>query len=248
LSHRNLVLAYHGCDITVRDDLVSGRIKLKHSTNRYDWLGSGIYLYESDLERALAHAEAVQKNPERHLAAKAIGTLAAVGVVLDVARWLDMSTKLGLAEFETAASTYAYGLNDAGLPIPKNGPAFEGDTDMLHRPFDKAVFDVIHKTREIALRDALTKGASADLPSRLQRLLPYQAVRSHFKQGDVIGGSSGFFSKNHVQICLLDSSCIVSYFLPPGEVILSEKEYQAAKTICDAAQYEARKSKPRKRA
>lgn len=62
MSHRNLVLAYHGCDITVRDDLVSGRIKLKHSTNRYDWLGSGIYLYESDLERALAHAKALHQS------------------------------------------------------------------------------------------------------------------------------------------------------------------------------------------
>jgi hypothetical protein len=37
-----LVIAHHGCDITLRDDLVSGRVShLEHSKNKYDWLGSG---------------------------------------------------------------------------------------------------------------------------------------------------------------------------------------------------------------
>lgn len=244
MSHRNLVLAYHGCDITTRDDLVAGRTHLKKSNNSYDWLGSGIYFYESDMERALAHAYAVNERPELQLASKAIASPAVVGVVLDVTRWLDMSTKLGLAEFETAATTYLHGLRNGGLPTPQNRAAFEGDTDMLHRPFDKAVFDLIHSTRAIAFEEAMTKRKSVDL---LSKLLPYQAIRSHFKQGNAISDSSGFFTKNHVQICLLDSSCIVSYFLPPSEKLLSEQKYETAKVRLKAAEDEVRRLKPRKR-
>jgi hypothetical protein len=246
LSHRNLVIAYHGCDVTTRDDLVAGKTRLKQSVNKYDWLGSGIYFYESDFDRALAHAQTASTQPALLLSAKAIGTPAVVGAVLDVGRWLDMSTKQGLAEFETAASTYISGLENGGLSIPQNRPAFEGDTDVLHRPFDKAVFDLIHSTRAITLKNALSiKGG---VNSQLSRLLPYQAVRSHFKQGEPISESSGFFTKNHVQICLLDSSCIVSYFLHSGDKLLSESEYKVAKKRLNEAQENARNAKPKKRA
>ena len=34
-----LLVAYHGCDITTRDDLVTGKLAdLDHSKNPYDWL------------------------------------------------------------------------------------------------------------------------------------------------------------------------------------------------------------------
>jgi hypothetical protein len=44
----HLLVAYHGCDITVRDSLVTGRIVIRDIRNEYDWLGSGSYFYEGD--------------------------------------------------------------------------------------------------------------------------------------------------------------------------------------------------------
>jgi len=33
------LVVYHGCDVTTRDDLISGRLKhLNQSNNQYDWL------------------------------------------------------------------------------------------------------------------------------------------------------------------------------------------------------------------
>ncbi|WP_343627545.1 hypothetical protein [Roseateles sp.] len=52
-----LVIAYHGCDVTVRDRLIRGTLRqLSPSANRYDWLGSGVYFFEGDAERALDFA------------------------------------------------------------------------------------------------------------------------------------------------------------------------------------------------
>ena len=53
----NLLIAYHGCDATTRDDLVTGAIPcLAQSRNRYDWLGPGAYFFEGDDRRALKFA------------------------------------------------------------------------------------------------------------------------------------------------------------------------------------------------
>ena len=57
-----IVLAYHGCDVTVRDGLVRGELTPRISSNAYDWLGDGLYFFEGDHNRALklamfAHAQ-----------------------------------------------------------------------------------------------------------------------------------------------------------------------------------------------
>ena len=41
-----IVLAYHGCDVTVRDGLVRGELTPRISSNAYDWLGDGLYFFE----------------------------------------------------------------------------------------------------------------------------------------------------------------------------------------------------------
>lgn len=43
-----LILGFHGCDQTVRDEIVSmeGGMLLP-SSNNYDWLGHGVYFWET---------------------------------------------------------------------------------------------------------------------------------------------------------------------------------------------------------
>ena len=48
----NLVIGFHGCDQSVVEKVIAGKTELLASTNDYDWLGSGIYFWESNEERA----------------------------------------------------------------------------------------------------------------------------------------------------------------------------------------------------
>lgn len=48
----SFVLGYHGCDLSVAKRIVLGNETLQHSQNDYDWLGHGIYFWESDPKRA----------------------------------------------------------------------------------------------------------------------------------------------------------------------------------------------------
>jgi hypothetical protein len=244
VSHSNLVLAYHGCDITVRDELLAGLTHLRSSKNAYDWLGGGVYFYEADPDRALEHAKTVRDHPERFLAKSAIATPAVIGVAIDVSRWLDMSTHSALQEFKIAADTCRQGYLANNQTIPANGPAFDGDKDNLHRPFDNATFITLHGLRAAAYAEAVSQGRLEDAAE----LRPYQAVRSAFSQGEKIADISEFKEKNHTQIALIDVSCIKGYFIPLGHPSMQDPAArEAAVTAVEHAKTIRRAMKPRKR-
>lgn len=229
MSAGQLVLAYHGCDITTRDDLVSGRLPyLEQSRNPYDWLGPGAYFFEGDAERAYMFASASHQHPEKMYTARPIGTPAVVGAVLSVQHWLDMTTQAGLNEFGMAYPGLLVGLAATGSPVPQNSAAGEDDADTILRKLDNAIFAFIHDIR-----------ANTVPPS-----LPFQVVRGAFHQGVEIAPKSGFHKGTHVQIALRDSGCVEGWFLPQGQRLLSEQEYWDAKMTRDAL---AINRKPRKR-
>lgn len=195
----NLLIAYHGCDATTRDDLVTGVVPhLAHSRNRYDWLGPGAYFFEGDERRALKFAEASHGAPSKLYTSKPIATPAVVGAVLRVGRCLDMTTQAGIDEFCDACEAMVQGLHGAGKQIPVNQSTLD-EVDILFRALDSAVFGFIH-----AARDA---GGSPH----------FQAVRGAFRQGREVAPNSGFHRDSHVQIALRDNNCVLGWFLPPGE-------------------------------
>lgn len=214
MSLGTALIAYHGCDITTRDDLVCGRLKhLSHSKNQYDWLGPGAYFFEGDVERALLFAEAAHRNPSKRYTAKPIATPAAVGAILQVQSWLDMTTQAGIREFSLAYQAFADGHSAAGKPIPANRPASDSDTEIIYRALDNAVFTWLHNAR------------AAQMPPAQ----PFQAVRAAFYQGKEVAPKSGFHANTHIQISLRDNRCIVGWFLPAGAELLSERQYEEAK-------------------
>jgi hypothetical protein len=226
----HLLIAYHGCDVTTRDDLVSGRLRhLSHSNNRYDWLGPGAYFFEGDLERALMFSQASHDNPSKMYTVRPIGTPAAVGVALRVQSWLDMTTQAGIQEFTMAYQSMVEGLHDVGDPVPVNSAASDDDPDILLRALDNAVFTFLHDVR-----------ANSKPP-----LSPFQAVRGAFHQGPEIAHLSGFHKSTHVQIALRDDHCVEGWFLPRGAQLLTEQQYKDAQTRLDAMKVDR---KPRKRA
>lgn len=229
MNDGHLVVAYHGCDISIRDGLVSGRLKPRQSSNQYDWLGPGFYLFEGDEDRAIAFARAAADEPARHLTARPIATPTVVGCVFSVQRCLDMTTRVGRLEFERAYVKFEEGYRQSGQKMPVNMPAHDGDEEILLRGLDRAVFSFIHAARLEA------HGTEY-----------FQAVRGAFRQGSELAPNSGFHRDSHVQIALRDFSCVKGWFLPPGQSQLTDADL----TTAEAALKEVRRAnpKPRRRA
>ena len=47
----SFVLGFHGCDRSVGENVLSGKTRLRKSSNDYDWLGNGIYFWENNPQR-----------------------------------------------------------------------------------------------------------------------------------------------------------------------------------------------------
>jgi hypothetical protein len=208
-----LVIAHHGCDITLRDDLVSGRLShLEHSKNRYDWLGSGAYFFENDFDRALLFAENSHLNPAKRYTARPIATPAVVGAVLCVSRWLDMTTQEGINEYVSAVEPMLKVYEEKGTEVPTNHAASEDDFEVILREQDRSVFDFIHQARD-----------------GNPKLTSFQAVRGAFLQGKKLTVNSGFQENSHIQIALRDNTCVLGWFLPSGLELLSAAQLAEAR-------------------
>lgn len=69
----SFVLGYHGCDASVGERLLRNS-PFKNSENSYDWLGHGIYFWESNPDRALDWAREVASFLEQEHLATSITT------------------------------------------------------------------------------------------------------------------------------------------------------------------------------
>ncbi|WP_322904810.1 hypothetical protein [Paenibacillus campi] len=79
----NLVLAFHGCDRSVYDEVISRGGILNPSENDYDWLGHGVYFWEGNLQRAYEFAEEQKKRNK-------IRDVAVIGAVIDLGYCLNL--------------------------------------------------------------------------------------------------------------------------------------------------------------
>lgn len=225
-----IVLAYHACDVTVRDGLVKGQLAgLTPSRGDYDWLGDGAYFFENDPTRAWHFAQEAHEHPERLYSRRPVATPAVVGAILCVHSWLDLSTQIGLANYLSAHESLEESQRVQGKPMPVNGPAFDGDTTILWRKLDCAVLNYLHRMR-----------AEDGLPE-------IQAVRGAFYQGATVAGTSEFRTYTHVQIALRDPSCVVGWFLPGREKLMSEAQGKEAGQRLAAATAQRSAKKPRRR-
>lgn len=229
MSDGALVVAYHGCDVTVRDALVKGDIKaLTPSNNKYDWLGPGVYFFENDLVRAQQFAQAAHDNPDKLYTKHPIATPSVVGAVLRISRWLDMTTQLGMDNWLSAFKSLESSQRKTNQRMPENKAADGDDTTVLLRRLDCAVFTLLHELRNE------------------QGLPQVQAIRAAFYQGKPLAKStSEFREQTHMQIALCDNACVAGWFLPPGEKLLSAATLEAAKQALATAKSERTAAKKR---
>lgn len=261
-----IILAYHGCDVTTRDRLVSGTTQPRASKNKYDWLYDGMYFFEGDHERALKLAKAAAQRASQSLTRQPIVTPAVVGAVLDVDRMFDLSTQLGISYFKTASEALKNAHAESGKPLPQNKAAFKGDTEKLHRAFDREVCKLVHLSRRVIhlqessraaeiVQAILAKGDKAsdldftalDFANKaVIASAPFQASRGAYEQGQLIDDSGSIYDDTHLQLAVHDLSCIRAWFLIQGDKLLSSTELEEA-DVAIAAAKEARLEEKRKR-
>ncbi|WP_334181094.1 hypothetical protein DOP62_14320 (plasmid) [Synechococcus elongatus PCC 11801] len=184
------ILGYHGCDASVAEDVLAGRIHLQPSKNDYDWLGNGIYFWVESPERAWDWAS----NPKGKSAAR-IKNPAVVGALIYPGRCLNLTDFGVLDEVRDAYNVMVDLRTDAQEEIPVNDCESAGV--FLVRRLDCAVIQTVHFLRE-------EYGSPA-----------YDSVYGVFEEGKALYPGAGFKAKTHVQIAVRETACIAGYFRVP---------------------------------
>jgi len=186
----SFVLGYHGCDRDTGEKLLSNE-SFKPSENDFDWLGSGIYFWEANPDRALDWARERRKRqgaddePDLHPFV--------VGAVIDPGFCLDLVSANGLKAIEEAYVDFHALILASGGQLPENS----GGEDFLLRKLDCAVINALHRQR-----------VEANEPA-------FDSVRGVFTEGQRVYKNSGFRRKTHIQICVRNSEKINGVFRVP---------------------------------
>jgi len=187
-----LILAFHGCDRSVAHKVLNGETMLKSSTNKYDWLGHGVYFWENSPSRALEFAEHLQKNPQKSKGK--IAEPAVIGAVINLGFCLDLLEyyNLQLLKEGYKGLLFAY-KNTSHFPQNRGAKGMEG---LLLRELDCAVIETLHNLREFYHQP------------------PFDSIRGVFYEGEELYPNAGFRDKDHIQICVRNPNCIKGFFLP----------------------------------
>lgn len=184
IQYPNLIIGYHGCEKDIALKVINGEDDLHVSTNKYDWLGSGIYFWENDYTRALEFAQEYNKQEPF-----------VVGAILRLGNCLDLTQRQSANILKLS---YENLIEDSIKTSLTNKTGKKGgiNGDLLLRHLDCAVIQAIHDFHE-------EKG-----------IKPYDSIRAAFWEGKELYNTAGFKEKNHIQICIRDPKCIIGYFLP----------------------------------
>jgi len=197
MRHTGFVLAYHGCDQEVGEEILAGRKEIKISTNPWDWLGEGAYFWENSYHRALRWAEFLKNNPE--YSKNPIKKPCVVGAILDPGNCLDLTESESLEILRFAHRQMEAIAEFGGDPLPENKSASTTGSsgDLVLRFLDSAVINFLHESR-----------ASAELP-------PFDTVRGAFFEGGPLYEGAKIASRTHIQWAVRNPrQNIFAYFRP----------------------------------
>ena len=195
-TRTGLILGFHGCDLSIAEDIISNKTHLKGSKNSYDWLGHGIYFWENSPLRAMEYATHLSKNPQ--ISKNPIKKPAVIGAVLNLGFCLDLVEYENTSFLKLAYSFLEETLKNIDKPLPKN-KAINTSNEIMIRELDCAVINALFHLRKLAQKR------------------PFDSVRGIFLEGDEVYPNAGFKAKTHTQICVVNPNCIKGYFLPLSE-------------------------------
>lgn len=188
----SFILGYHGCDQDTANAIVNRHSDFLWSEKSYDWLGAGIYFWESDVDRAWEWAhEQVRRgrysNP------------AVVGAAIDLGECLDLNQRQNVALLRSMYDEFNTLSHATGKPMPQNEGVGASDEDRRLRKLDCAVINHLHKVF-----------GATDAPG----IKPFDTVRGMFTEGDPVYPGCGFTERAHVQIAVRNPDCIKGVFYP----------------------------------
>ena len=188
--HTSFVLGYHGCSVEVGKRVVNGE-PMDASDHAYDWLGPGIYFWESDPARAWEWAD-------RKVSRGDFEVPCVVGAAIDFGNCLDLMVRENLLKLEEAYLSFSALIQSSGgkLKMPTNQRSRDMDEDYLLRFLDCAVVKHLHLAYEKEKKKIDT-------------------VRGLFIEGDRLYPGSNFRKKTHIQIAVRSRDCIKGLFQVP---------------------------------
>lgn len=201
----NLYIGFHGCDVATRDELVQNPDKIKKSTEKFDWLGNGFYIWENNYNRALKWAKDKKKRGR-------INEPSAVGVIYSLDYCLDFTDSKFIDILSTYYQLMKSDFLEAGkeLPINKNLPK-DKHHDLILRELDCAVIEYLHQKIKERMEDDKSKQGYSDFRS-------FDTVRGIFTEGGPAYEGAGIQLKTHIQICIRNLNCIKGFFIPRKEI------------------------------
>jgi len=186
------VLGYHGCDRSIGEQLLNNN-PFEPSNNTYDWLGAGVYFWESNPERALLWARNQAQRGRIH-------DPYVVGAVIDLGFCLDLTTSNGIRAVQVAYTGLRSRLEKTGIPLPQNRDpesldfGDREDSDRVLRELDCAVINYLHQVREES------------------QLAHFDSVRGLFPEGGSAFDGSMFMEMTHTQICVRNQENVHGVF------------------------------------
>ena len=158
------------------------------SDNDYDWLGPGVYFWESNPQRGM---EFVREASLRR--GSKISKPFVVGAIIELGSCLDLTTSSGIDQIRIAHQSSLALSKAGGWELPRNS------SDGLRRYLDCAVIRRLH-------------GILDD-----NGMPPIDSVKGIFLEGAPAYPGSGFREKTHVQIAVCNLACIKGVFRVPPE-------------------------------
>lgn len=197
----SFVLGYHGCSLEVAKAVVEGRSSLIPSDTKYDWVGPGIYFWESDPQRALEWA----KERCREGAYEAAGV---VGAIIDLRNCLDLLNRTDQDLVRRAYDSLSAMYQAANKSLPKNKNARKGgDQDRKARELDCEVIKHLHSIMDYPASEL--NGDEGEATPH------FDTVRGMFTEGDELYPGAAFYHQSHVQIAVRNPECLRGVFFPP---------------------------------
>ena len=183
----HVVYGFHGCDESVKNEILHNNSFFTPSHNSYDWLGHGIYFWENDPQRAMEFAIDAINNTKQSKGN--IKKPAVIGAVIDLGYCLNLLDRyfINLVEFADKVFTLGMKVLDKELPVNKGKKG---------RFRDCAVINFLH-----VLNEAMDNNK-------------FDSVRCMFQEGDPLYENSGFYKQTHIQLCIRNPNCIKAVFEP----------------------------------
>ena len=131
------ILGFHGTKDEIAEKVLACNTVLRKSANNHDWLGYGVYFWESSPSRAYQFAlETFARHEPPYT-----GDVGVVGAIIDPGKCLYLLEASAITQVKQAYGVLAARFAEVGMP--RN----EGGDDLLKRYLDCAVIQALHEIR-----------------------------------------------------------------------------------------------------